>query len=316
MTMATPRVLVTGGAGFIGSHIVETLLDCGFEVAALDNLSSGRRENLPTGVHLYQVDINDPDALDKAVADFQPGVISHQAAQVSVAASVGDPSFDARTNIIGGLNVLDSARNNQVEQILFASTGGAIYGEVPEGETALEDWFPRPASPYAASKASFEYYLDVYRQQFGLEYATMRYANVYGPRQDPHGEAGVVAIFTERLMAGQPVSLFARRSAGDDGCLRDYVFVTDVARSNRVAIENRLTGIYNVGTGIMTTTRTVLHEIERAADRAADCTDADPRPGDLEASALNCDKLRQTGWAPLTDFATGIQQTLDWFCNQ
>src|SRR5690606_27160174 len=231
------RALVTGGAGFIGSHLVDALVARGARVAVLDNLATGRGDNVPDGVELMPVDLRDAARVYEAVAAFRPTHIFHQAAQASVKVSVDDPAADAAINIVGGLHLLDAARRAGVERVVFASTGGAIYGEVPEGERAREDWPLRPKSPYGASKAAFEQYLEVYRQNFGLPYTVLRYANVYGPRQDPFGEAGVVAIFTGRLLKGQPVQLFARREPGDDGCVRDYVWVGDVVQANLLAVE-------------------------------------------------------------------------------
>ena len=191
-------VLVTGGAGFIGSHIVEDLLARGLEVAVLDNLATGKRENVPKGVPFFRVDLRDKEGVERAFREFRPTHVSHQAAQASVKVSVEDPVLDFEVNLLGGLNLLEACRQYGVEKLVFASTGGAIYGEVPEGERAEETWPPRPKSPYAASKAAFEHYLSVYGQSYGLKWVSLRYGNVYGPRQDPHGEAGVVAIFAER----------------------------------------------------------------------------------------------------------------------
>src|SRR5690606_32675473 len=170
---------------------------------------------------------------------------------------------------MGGLNLLEAVRELGVEWFVFASTGGALYGEVPEGQAAGEDWPLFPKSPYGASKAAFERYLEVYRQNFGLKYTTLRYANVYGPRQDPFGEAGVVAIFSSRLLRGEPVTLFARKTPGDEGCVRDYIYVADVVAANLLAVEKRLEGAFNVGTGVGTSTRELLHLIEAAAGRKA-----------------------------------------------
>lgn len=230
------RVLVTGGAGFIGSHIVEDLLARGMEVAVLDNLATGKRENVPEGVPLFQVDLRDKEGVEGVFREFRPTHVSHQAAQASVKVSVENPLLDFEVNLLGGMNLLEACRKFGVEKLVFASTGGAIYGEVPEGERAEETWPPRPKSPYAASKAAFEHYLAVYGQSYGLRWVSLRYGNVYGPRQDPHGEAGVVAIFAERVLKGEPVTLYARKTPGDEGCVRDYVYVKDVARAHALAL--------------------------------------------------------------------------------
>lgn len=310
------RALVTGGAGFIGSHLVDALLERGAAVAVLDNLSTGSRENVAPEAEFFEVDLRDDLAVSEAVRDFRPTHVFHQAAQASVKLSVDDPVNDAAVNVIGGLHLLEAAREAGVERFVFASTGGALYGEVPEGEAASEDWPLLPKSPYGASKAAFERYLDVYRQNFGLKYTVLRYANVYGPRQDPFGEAGVVAIFSSRVLAGEPVTLYARKTPGDEGCVRDYVYVGDVVAANLRAVEAGLDGAYNVGTGVGTTTRQVLAAIEAAVGRSAEVTPAPPRPGDLERSVVDASALQAAGWRPTVSFDEGIRRTVEWFRGQ
>lgn len=307
------RALVTGGAGFIGSHLADALVGRGATVAVLDNFATGRRENVPDQATLLEIDLQDGAAVRQAVADFKPSHVFHQAAQASVKASVDDPVHDAAVNVVGGLHLLEAARSVGVERFVFASTGGALYGEVAEGDAAADDWPVRPKSPYGAAKASFEYYLDVYRQNFGMRYTVLRYANVYGPRQDPFGEAGVVAIFVSRLLRNEPVTLFARRDPGDDGCVRDYVFVDDVVQANMLAVDAALDGFFNVGTGIGTTTRQVLAAIEAALQTEAKVEPAPPRPGDLERSVVEPARLRDVGWTPAVSFLDGIQRTVTWF---
>lgn len=304
------RALVTGGAGFIGSHLVDALAARGAAVAILDDMSTGRRGHVPASVPLYEVDITDEAAVRQAVADFRPTHLFHLAAQASVKVSVDRPVRDAAVNIMGGLHLLEAARATEVERVIFASTGGAIYGEVAEGAAATEDWPLRPASPYAASKAAFEHYLEVYRKTYGLPYTILRYANVYGPRQDPYGEAGVVAIFINRLLAGDSVTLFARRDPGDEGCVRDYIWVGDVVEANIVAMEQELDGVYNVGTGTGRTTRDVLAAIEEAVGSRARVEPAPPRPGDLERSVIAPTRLEACGWRPRVPFAEGIAATV------
>src|SRR5450755_4291243 len=230
------RVLVSGGAGFIGSHIVLGALTEGHTVAVLDNLSSGKRSNIPAEVPLFEVDLRDRAAVRAALAEFQPELVSHQAAQASVAVSVREPHLDAEINVMGGLNLLDACVALKVKKVVFASTGGAIYGEVPDGQRAAEDTRPAPISPYAISKLAFEQLLDVYRSHHGLGSTVLRYANVYGPRQDPHGEAGVIAIFFDTVLKGGSLRVNARKTEGDAGCVRDYVYVSDVARANLAAL--------------------------------------------------------------------------------
>ncbi|GLV47653.1 UDP-glucose 4-epimerase [Thermus sp. LT1-2-5] len=306
------RVLVTGGAGFIGSHIVESLWREGVEVAVLDSLATGKRENVPQGLYFYKVDLRDKEGLERVFREFRPTHVSHQAAQASVKVSVENPVLDFEVNLLGGLNLLEACRKWGVEKLLFASTGGAIYGEVPEGEAAEETWPPRPKSPYAASKAAFEHYLSAYGQNFGLKWVALRYANVYGPRQDPHGEAGVVAIFAERVLKGEPVTLYARKTPGDEGCVRDYIYVEDVVRAHNLALRS-LEGVYNVGTGEGHTTREVLEAVVEAAGKAPEVKYAPPRPGDLERSVLSPLKLMAHGWQPQVGFGEGIRRTVEYF---
>jgi len=308
--MGTKRLLVTGGAGFIGSHVVEAALEDGWEVAALDDLSSGKRENLPPGVPLYPVDVRDAAGVQDAVRAFGPTVISHQAAQASVSVSVRDPVRDAEVNIIGGLQVLRAAQAQGVERVVFASTGGAIYGEVAQG-AATEGAPARPYSPYATSKLAFEQYLETFRQQFGLDYVSLRYANVYGPRQNPHGEAGVVAIFTDRLLAGQPLGINAMNEAGDDGCVRDYVYVGDVARANLAAARGETPRLLNVGTGVGTTTRELTTHLASALGRRAEINASPPRLGDLKRSVLDCTLYGQV-LGPPVELTEGLKQTAQW----
>lgn len=282
------RALVTGGAGFIGSHIVDDLRAHGHEVVVIDDLSTGRRENLAPDVELVLLDIRDGAALDAAMARLRPELVSHHAAQTSVAVSVRDPAGDALTNLVGTVNVLEAARRNDVQRVVFASTGGAIYGEVPDGERAGVGRAPAPWSGYACAKLAAEGYLDYYRRAYGLHTAVLRYANVYGPRQDPHGEAGVVAIFVDRLSQGQPLRINARRTTGDDGCVRDYVFVGDVVRAHRLATQGELDGeILDVGTGAATTTRTLALSLARAMGVEATLEPAPPRDGDVQRSVLD-----------------------------
>jgi len=309
------RALITGGAGFIGSHIAEALLADGHEVAILDNLSSGKSENVPEEIRLFVRDVRDREAVFDVFESFQPTHVSHQAAQISVSQSVKDPYFDAATNVLGGLNVLDAAAKGGVKHFVFASTGGAIYGEVPEGQRATEEWPARPASPYAAAKASFEYYLSVYQQQFGLSYTVLRYGNVYGPRQDPHGEAGVVAIFSQRLLKGEPVRVYAKERRGDEGGVRDYIHVSDVVTANMLALGRAVPGIFNVGTGVGHTTAEVLDAVSAALGVAPVVEYSGVRPGDLQRSVLDPGKLEKLGWQANVDFTDGIAETALWFKN-
>ena len=307
------RMLITGGAGFIGSHVAELALKEGFEVAVLDNLSSGRAENVPAGATLHRLDVRDAAGVDALFAEFRPDVVSHQAAQASVAVSVREPRLDADVNVMGTLSVLDAARAHGSSRVIFASTGGAIYGEVPEGRRAAVDWAPDPQSPYATSKLAAERYLETYRVQYGLTYTVLRYANVYGPRQDPHGEAGVIAIFANRLREGQSVRVNARAVEGDRGCVRDYVYVEDVARMNLLAAQGKLSApVLNVGSGVPTDTQTLAERMAAALGRTPELRFAPPRAGDVQFSLLDpADVEGALGRAIPLD--QGLGRTLDAF---
>jgi UDP-glucose 4-epimerase len=306
------RVLVTGGAGFIGSHVVEHALQAGFDVAVLDDLSSGKRANVPASVPLFQVDLRDRAATLRALVDFRPELVSHQAAQVSVPASMKDPYLDAEINVLGGISLLDACVHAKVRHVVFASTGGAIYGEVPEPERATEDFRLEPKSPYGIHKLTFERLLAVYRER-GLGTSVLRYANVYGPRQDPHGEAGVIAIFFQRAERGEALQIFARRAAGDEGCVRDYVFVRDVARANVSAMTGELRhAVMNVGSGHPTTTAELARLIVAATGRSSGLLPAPPRAGDIERSLLDVTRLRELLGQPI-GLEAGLTETAAWY---
>lgn len=307
------RILLTGGAGFIGSHIGDALIADGHAVLVFDNLSTGRKEWVPEGATFVHGDVRDAAAITRAVADFDPDVVCHQAAQTSVSVSTREPARDASVNIVGGLHLLEACRRHSVRRMVFASTGGAIYGEVGEGMAADESWAASPQSPYACSKLSFERYLQAYREEHGFASTTLRYSNVYGPRQDPHGEAGVVAIFTRRLLERERIRIYARQRAGDDGCVRDYVYVDDVVRANQAAIEGRFSApTLNVGTGVGTSTRALAGQIEAVLRSEASIENTDRRPGDLQRSVLRPHRafLELGACLPLSE---GIRRTVDWF---
>jgi UDP-glucose 4-epimerase len=282
------RVLVTGGAGFIGSHVVEQLLAGGHDVAALDDLSTGKRENLPPGVPLFVTDLRDRAETARVLAEFRPEAVSHQAAQASVSVSMRESALDAAVNVLGSIHLFDACAVAGVKRVVFASTGGAIYGEVPPGTKATERTIPAPESPYAIHKLAAEQHLAVYRKHRGLETCILRYANVYGPRQDPHGEAGVVAIFLASALEGQPLRVHAMREAGDGGCVRDYVYVSDVARMNVLALTGAVTELVaNVGTGIPTTTADLARAVLGVTACDVPVHAAAPRAGDLCVSLLD-----------------------------
>jgi UDP-glucose 4-epimerase len=307
------RILVTGGAGFIGSHIVEAALAAGHEVAVVDNLSTGKRENVASATRFYRVELRDGEAVRRVIRDFRPTVVSHQAAQASVALSVREPRFDVEVNLIGGLQLLDACVANGVERVVFASTGGALYGEVGEDCRANENTPPAPVSPYAISKLAFEQLLGVYRAHRGLESTILRYGNVYGPRQDPDGEAGVVAIFFKLIGQGRALPVNARRIVGDGGCVRDYVYVADVARANLMAATRRLQQrVLNVGTGVATSTVELARGIAMAVGDDNPRLDRKPRRmSDLERSVLDPVACSQA-LGELVSLNEGLRRTYAW----
>jgi UDP-glucose 4-epimerase len=301
------RILVTGGAGFIGSTVADLFLSRGWEVAVLDDLSSGKRENVAKGVKLYVCDVRSPEAA-KAVADFRPDVLCHHAAQIDVRRSMADPRHDADVNVGGLLNLLTAAVPAGVKQVLFASSGGAGYGDtdvIPTPETLR----PAPISTYGASKMASELYLGVFRAEYGLKAACLRYGNVYGPRQDPHGEAGVVAIFCGRLLDGKPCTVY-----GDGKQTRDYVFVQDVARVNLLAAEAGYDGAINVATGVETDVVQLYGHLAKAAGVSAPPEFGPARAGEQRRSCLDPSLARKVlGWRPEVAIADGLARTLEWF---
>ena len=303
------RVLVTGGAGFIGSHVVEALLLQGAEVAVVDDLSSGRRENLPAGARFFEQDLRDAEGVAAVFEEVAPTHLCHHAAQASVSASVTDPGRDAQVNLLGGIHALMAAQRVGVKKVVYASSGGAMYGEIAAPERAREDWPWRPKSPYGASKSAFELYVEAWSQLYGIGSVSLRYSNVYGPRQSPHGEAGVVAIFSDRLLRGESVVLYGRDAAGDDGCERDYVHVHDVVAANLLALGTDLQGAYNVATGVAHDTRQVLAAVATALRVTPVVEEAPPRTGDLLRCVLDPSLLRAQGWKPRLSFEEGMALT-------
>ena len=310
------RVLVTGGAGFIGSHVADAFLAAGWEVTVLDNLTRGRAEQVPRGAAFKRVDCGAEEAR-ALVAGGGFDVITHLAAQIDVRISVQDPILDAEENILAFLNLLEGAREGGVRRVIFSSSGGVVYGEghPPHIETAPK----LPISPYGVTKLAAEFYLHVYRTLYGLEGVALRYANVYGPRQDPHGEAGVVAIFGSRLKEGQPITVF-----GDGAQTRDYVYVGDVARANLLAADAALPpadgtidpcGI-NIGTGEQTSVVGLAKAMMASAGITVPIEHAQERPGELRASALRIEKAAAVlGWRPSVTLGEGLRRTYEWIAG-
>ena len=312
------KILVTGGAGFIGSHVVDAYMEAGHEVMIIDDLSSGKRENLNSKATFHQLDVRSKEAADLIIKE-RPEVLNHHAAQMSVPASVEDPSFDADVNIRGFLNLLEAARVSDVRKVIFISSGGAIYGEATEYPTS-ETYPPVPLSPYAITKYASEHYLYFYKHHYGLDYTVLRYANVYGPRQIPHGEAGVVAIFMDRLLEGSPCSVF-HFPEEERGMTRDYCYVGDVARANLMALDKGSGEAFNIGTGEPTHTRDLFDTVFGVLKETVPGT-PDPlgtpgsgpaRPGDIKWSCLKIDKAKKgLGWSAEVDLRGGIKKTIEW----
>ena len=304
------KVLVTGGAGFIGSHICDRLATAGHELVVLDDLSTGHIENLNPSARFYQMDLGSP-WLDELFRIEKPEAVVHQAAQASVRRSVDDPVFDARVNVLGITALLQASVKHGVRRFLFASTGGALYGDADVTPTP-EDYPTLPVSPYGASKLAGEVYLRTFNALHGLSYVALRYANVYGPRQDPHGEAGVVAIFARRLLAGEPA-----RINGDGRQTRDFVFVGDVAKANAMALESSEVGSFNVGTGKETDINTVFNILKRLAGSDQAEQHGPGLAGEQKRSVVDARRLKEKmGWAPATDLETGLAATVNYFRTQ
>ena len=301
------RILITGGAGFIGSHIADAYVDAGHEVMVIDNLSSGKKEYVPAAARFVLCDVTSDTAVE-AVRTFRPEIINHHAAQINVRASVADPPFDAQVNILGSIRLLEAARQNGVRKFLFASSGGAGYGE--QEQFPAEESHPiRPVSPYGAAKMSVELYLHYYRVQYGLEYTALRYSNVYGPRQDPHGEAGVVAIFAERLLREQIAVV-----NGDGEQTRDFVYVGDVVRANLAALERGDGFSVNIGTGVETSINTVFRILRDLAGSRQEEIHGPGMPGEQRRSCLeNRMASYELGWYPEMSLEEGLARTLDFF---
>ena len=301
------KILVTGGAGFIGSNIVDAYIDAGHEVAVIDNLSNGKEENLNPKARFYKVDIRSPE-IDLVFAKEKPDVLNHHAAQIDVRKSVADPMYDAGVNITGMIGLLQSSVKHMVKKVIFASSGGAIYGE-PKILPADENTPLDPLAPYATSKVAGEYYLKCFSNLHGLKYTSLRYGNVYGPRQDPFGEAGVIAIFCNAMYGNKEVKIF-----GTGEQLRDYVYVGDVVRANLLALGRADNEEVNIGTGIGTSVNELYARLKDIIGYQKDAVYYPPRQGELEKTYLTNAKARQVlGWEPLVDIQHGLELTAEFF---
>lgn len=307
------RILVTGGAGFIGSHLIDALVASNAdEVSLFDDFSTGKRYRVNPKATVYQIDLRDAAAVASAVGKIKPEVIVHLAAQMDVRRSVADPAFDAQVNLIGFLNLIESARANGLKRVVFSSSGGAIYGE-QDNFPCNEDHPLRPVSPYGVAKLATEGYLFFYKVQYGIDYLALRFGNVYGPRQDPHGEAGVVAIFCGRILDGRPVTIY-----GTGEQTRDYVFVGDVVRAILAALKSNASGVaLNVGTGIETNVNELFSTLAAIADFPTHPEHGPARPGEQLRSVISPARAAEVlGWRPEKKLEDGLEETFKFFKDQ
>ncbi len=301
------KILVTGGAGFIGSNVADKFIQEGYKVTIVDNLSTGLEANVSKEAKFFRVDIRSV-VINKIFERTKPDVLCHHAAQIDVRKSTADPIFDAEVNIVGSLNLLNACIKHKVKKVIFASTGGAIYGE--------QDYFPadenhpaNPLSPYGAAKLSIEKYLHFYRETYGIDFVSLRYANVYGPRQNPYGEAGVVAIFAERLLAEKETII-----NGDGTQTRDFVFVEDVVESNLLALNYPKSDIFNIGTGKETDINRIFRLLKKTTGSKQKEVHAPPKPGEQQRSVLDCSKAgRLLKWKPRYSVDEGLAKTVEYF---
>ncbi|MBI2866488.1 MAG: NAD-dependent epimerase/dehydratase family protein [Chloroflexi bacterium] len=303
----TDRVLVTGGAGFIGSHVVDAYLAEGYDVAVVDDLSTGRRENLDPRARLYHLDLLHP-GLEEVFLRERPRVVNHHAAQISIRISVQDPYQDAQVNILGSLRLLQLCQKYEVDKLVFASSGGAIYGD-PQQMPCPEGHPLHPLSPYGVAKMAVEHYLAVMRSTHGLDFTILRYGNVYGPRQDPLGEAGVVAIFIGHMLKNEPVTI-----NGDGEQTRDFVYVGDVAQANLLATARGSGEACNIGMGSATSVNTILRHLAQLTSYSAHSHHGPPLPGEVRHIYLDIERARRVlGWQPATGLEEGLARTVAYF---
>lgn len=299
------KILLTGGAGFIGSHVADGYIALGHEVVIVDNLSAGKKENLNKKAKFYQADICDILEIDKIFKIEKPDIVNHHSAQISVPFSVKKPILDAQINILGTLNLLELSVLYGVKKFIYANSGGAMYGEAIRPKKEYD--IIRPLSPYGISKHTIEHYLILYHQLYDLDYVSLRYSNVYGPRQDSQGEAGVIAIFIEKLIKNERPTIF-----GDGNQSRDYIYIKDVVKANIIALELK-NQVFNVGTGITTTTQQICDTLQKIMGKNISPIYASERKGDLQCSVLDCQKLNLKGWSIHYLIQDGLKETTDYY---
>jgi len=301
------KIVVTGGAGFIGSHVVDAYIARGHEVAVIDDFSTGSRAHLNHRATLYALDILDP-SLPKLLSEISPDVLSHHAAQMDLRRSVADPLHDARINILGLIHLLEGCKDLGLKKVIFASSGGAVYGE-QEAFPATEDRPTRPSSPYGVSKLTGEHYLGYYQKAFGIPYIALRYSNVYGPRQSTAGEAGVVAIFIHQLLQGKTPTI-----NGDGKQTRDYIYIGDVVEANLRALETSYTGALNIGTGCETDVLTIFHQLRDKAGSRVKAIHGPPKMGEQRRSCLDTSRAEEVlKWSPRTSLSAGLEETVAYY---
>lgn len=301
------KILVTGGAGFIASHVVDAYIALGHEVVVVDNLSTGDRSNLNSQAKFIEADITDKEKIQATIRQERPEVINHHAAHIQVGYSVKNPQFDAENNIVGLLNIMEAAKEIPVRKVIMAATGGAMYGNKQTPFT--EEMKAEPLSPYGISKRAGELYLNYYHELYQIPFISLRYSNVYGPRQNAHGESGVIAIFAEMLAAGKEPAI-----NGDGTHTRDYVFVSDVARANVFALESDFVGELNIGTKTEISTNEVFRKVVSEMGLQVEEVHTAERPGEQVTSSLNYSKAKQIlGWEPSINFDEGVKKVVEWY---
>lgn len=305
------KILVTGGAGFIASHVADGFIAAGHDVAVLDNLSTGFRKNVPQNARFYQEDVRDASAIRQVMDDFRPDVVNHHAAQMDVRKSLDDPVYDAECNILGSINVIREGLRCGVKRMIYISTGGAVYGE-PKSLPVSETHSINPECAYGISKHTVEHYLELYRLLEGLTYVVLRYPNVYGPRQNPHGEAGVNAIFIGLMLDGKTPTIF-----GDGEQVRDYVYISDIVRANVSALERGDNQIINIGSGHGTSVNDIYRELCTILEWGTPACYAAARPGEIQRVYLDASKAKTVlNWQPAVSFSEGLRKTVDWHKEQ